>query len=75
MLLTVLGGAGLLAAMAVVVPLLAYGLSALFDWNNWGNRDDDGRGGVPAPQRPGPSTPPSPMTRSAEPGESDGTDR
>lgn len=64
MILTLLGAAGLLAAMAIVVPLLAYGLSALLDRSR---RDgDDGRGGVLAPRPPGTSGPPAAMTRSTE---------
>lgn len=73
MVLTLLGAAGFLIALAVVVPVLAYGLSALLDRDNWGNRGDDGRGGLPAPQQPGPSTPASPTTRSTEPGDDVGT--
>ena len=73
--LTLLGAAGLLAAMAVVVPLLAYGLSALVDRITRG-RDDghEGRGGTLVPRKPKPSGPSTPMTRSAEPGKDrDGT--
>lgn len=76
MILTLLGTAGLLLAMAIDVPLLAYGLSALLDRSTRGGDDgDDGRGGLLAPRRPGPTGPPTPMTRSTEPGkeEQDGT--
>lgn len=74
MLLTLLGTLGLLIAMAVVVPLLAYGLSALVDRITRGGDDgDDGRGGTRVPRKPRPSGPAAPMTRSAKPGQRDGT--
>jgi hypothetical protein len=72
---TLLGTAGFLLAMAVVVPLLAYGLSALLDRSfRRGGDGNDGQGGVLAPRPPSPSGPAPPMTRSTEPGkEEDGT--
>lgn len=75
MILTLLGTVGLLATMAIVVPLLAYGLSALVDRITRGDDGEDGQGGLLAPRRPGPSGPPAPITRSAEPGkdQDDGT--
>lgn len=74
MVLTLMGAVGFLAATAIVVPLLAYGLSALLDPSNRRRNDgDEGRGGVLAPRQPGPSGPPDPMTKSAEPGDEEGT--
>ena len=76
MVLALLGAVGFIVALALVVPLLAYGLSALFDPTNWkkrGGEGDDGQGGLLVPRRPSPSGPPAPMTRSTDPGKRDGT--
>jgi hypothetical protein len=73
MVLTVLGTVGLLVAMGVGVPLLAYGLSALLDGSRRGGEGGgEGRGGVPV-RPPGPPGPPTSMTRSAESKDRDGT--
>ena len=73
--LTLLGTLGLLLGLAVGVPLVAYGLSALLDRDNWRKRGGSpGLGGRPVgPTGQDPTKPLAPMSRSNDPGEPDGT--
>ncbi len=74
----VLSVIGLMIAMFVVVPLLAYGLSALLDRITRRDGDDDGDeggGGKSVPRQPGPSgPPPASVARSADVGPRDEPD-
>ena len=76
--LDVVSAVGLVVAMFVVVPVVAYGLSALVDRIARRDGDDEGeegRGGSPVPQKPAPSGPPASAARSAELKTPDGTDQ
>jgi hypothetical protein len=71
----VLSVIGLMVAMFVIVPLLAYGLSALVDRitrRGGDDNGDEGGGGLSVPRQPGPSGgPPASVARSAEVGPRD----
>lgn len=70
MALTLLGMAGFVAALALVVPLLAYGLSAFVDWlirMSRGGDDGEGLGGLRGPRRPSPTGPSTSATGSPGP--------